>query len=289
MTLRHFRIFVEVCDTMNMTQAAERLFMSQSAVSQAIAEMEAHYGVRLFERLSRKLYLTQAGRELLGYARHMIGMNAQIEADMKTLQRNGLLRIGASVTVGAHVLPELVAEFRKVSAETRIQVEENNTAAVENMILQDGVDFGLVEGETVSPDVRSRAFLEDELVLICGAGHPFASEEVVEPHELEREPFIIREKGSGTRRTFEDKMAANDLSFQTAWTCNNADTIKNAVAVGLGVSVISWRAVQDEVRAGRLCRKRVRGIEFKRWFKEVHHKNKYFTEPMKKFMSLLNV
>lgn len=286
--MRHFRIFVEVCDTMNMTQAAERLFMSQSAVSQAIAEMEAHYGVRLFERLSRKLYLTQAGRELLGYARHMIGMNAQIEADMKTLQQNGLLRVGASVTIGAHVLPELVSEFRKVSAETRIQVEEDNTAAVENMILQDSVDFGIVEGETVSPDVLSHAFLEDELVLICGAGHPFASQEIVEPRELEHEPFIIREKGSGTRRTFEDKMAENNLSFRTAWTCNNSDTIKNAVAAGLGVSVISWRAVQEEVRTGRLCRKRVRGIEFKRWFKEVHHKNKYFTEPMKKFISMLN-
>lgn len=288
MTLRHFRIFVMVCDTMNMTQAAEKLFMSQSAVSQAVAEMESHYGVRLFERLSRKLYLTQAGRGLLGYARHMIGMNAQIEADMKTLRRNGLVRVGASVTVGTHILPGLVAEFRRTSPETKVEVVEDNTSAVEKLILQDKIDFGLVEGETVSADVRSRTFMEDELMLICAAAHRFAGLDFVEPRELEQEPFIIREAGSGTRKTFEERMAENDLTWKAAWTCSNAETIINAVAAGLGISVISWRAAQNAVRSGRLCQMRVKGVEFRRWFKVIYHKNKYFTEPMEKFLTLLN-
>ncbi len=287
MTLRHYRIFVAVCDTMNMTSAAETLFMSQSAVSQAIAELENHYGVRLFERLSRKLYLTQAGQKLLGYARHMIRMNTEVENDMKTLHQNGTVRIGASVTVGAHVLPGLVSNFKKTNPLTNVEVIEDNTAKIEALILQDKIDLGLVEGETTSPDVLSRAFMDDELVLICGIGHRFANHSVIEPHELEREEFIIREEGSGTRKTFEDTMAANHLSWKVIWTCNNADTIKMAVAKGLGVSVISKRAVANEVASGLLCQKAIQGIQFKRQFKVIYHKNKYLSESMKQFILLL--
>lgn len=287
MTLRHYKIFVAVCDTMNMTAAAERLFMSQSAVSQAVAELEKHYGVRLFERLSRKLYLTQAGQKLLGYARHMIRMNMEVENDMKTLHQSGTVRVGASVTVGTCVLPELVVDFKKANPLTKVEVIEDNTAKIENLILQDQVDLGLVEGETSSPDVICRTFREDELVLVCSANHRFADYAAVEPKELEREDFIIREKGSGTRKTFEDRMAENNLTWRVTWTCNNTDTIKNAVAAGLGVSVISKQAVVNEIKAGLLLEKHVKGIEFKRQFKLIYHKNKYITAPMQQFMGLL--
>ena len=127
MTLRHFKIFIAVCDNMNMTSAAETLYMSQSAVSQAIAELEKHYDVHLFERLSRKLYLTQAGQKLLSYARHIVRMNAEVENDMKAMHQNGSIRIGASVTVGSHVLPKLVSRFEKRNPQTDIEVFEDNT------------------------------------------------------------------------------------------------------------------------------------------------------------------
>lgn len=284
LTLRHFKIFVAVCDAMNMTAAAETLFMSQSAVSQAIAELENHYDVRLFERLSRKLYLTQAGQKLLSYARHIIRMNVEVENDMKTLHENGSIRIGASVTVGACVLPKLVSNFRKGNPQTDIEVFEDNTEKVEKLIVHDSIDIGLVEGETTSPDVLNRAFMDDELVLICAASHRFASCSAIEPKELEREEFIIREKGSGTRKTFEDTMTANHLTWKVIWTCNNADTIKMAVAEGLGVSIISRRAVVNEVASGLLCQKDIKDIQFKRQFKIIYHRNKYLTESMKQFI-----
>lgn len=287
MTLRHYKIFVAVCDAKSMTAAAEKLFMSQSAVSQAIAELEGHYGVRLFERLCRKLYLTQAGEKLLGYARHMIRMNTEVENDMKTLHRNGTIRLGASVTVSAHVLPKLVSAFRKANPLTDVEVTEDNTEKIENLILQDKIDLGLVEGEAASPDVLARPFMEDELILICSPNHRFASIPMIEPKELEQEDFIIREKGSGTRRTFEDKMTENHLTWRVTWTCNNAETIKMAVSEGLGVSVISRRAVVNEVKSGLLCQKSIKGLQFKRQFKIIYHKNKYITETMEKFMSLL--
>jgi len=286
MTLRHYKIFVAVCDNMNMTSAAEALFMSQSAVSQAIAELERHYDVKLFERLSRKLYLTQAGQKLLSYAHHIIRMNAEVENDMRSLHQNGSIRIGASVTVGAHVLPKLVSKFKRMNSQTNIEVFEDNTEKIESLILRDQIDMALVEGETVSPDIVSRAFMDDELVLICGANHRFVSLSAIEPKELEQEEFIIREKGSGTRQTFEDIMTAKHLTWKAIWTCNNADTIKMAVIEGLGVSVISRRAVASEVASGLLCQISIGGIEFKRQFKIVHHRNKYLTESMEKFIEL---
>ncbi len=286
MTLRHFKIFVAVCDTMNMTGAAETLFMSQSAVSQAIAELENHYDVRLFERLSRKLYLTQAGQKLLSYARHMIRMNTEVENDMKALHKSGSIRIGASVTVCTHVLPKLVSLYKQISPQTDIEVFEDNTEKIENLLLHDQIDIGLVEGEIISSDILNRAFMEDELVLICGASHRFAGLTAVEPQELEKEGFIVREKGSGTRKTFENMMIANQLTWKVIWTCNNSDTIKMAVAQGLGVSVISRRAVANEAASGSLCQVDVKGIRFNRQFKIIYHKNKFLTEPMKQFIDL---
>jgi DNA-binding transcriptional LysR family regulator len=269
-----------------MTSAATTLFMSQSAVSQAISDLEKYYGVRLFERLSKKIYLTEAGEKLLSYARHMIRMNAEVENEMRSLQKNGSIRIGASVTVGACVLPKLVSRFKSTNLNTHIEVFEDNTEKIETMLLHDEIDIGLVEGEITSSDIINEPFMDDELVLICGVNHPFSKLQMIELYELEQEEFIIREKGSGTRKTFEDAMTMAHITWKTAWTCNNADTIKMAVAEGLGVSVISKRAVENEVSSGILCQKEIKNIEFKRNFKIIYHKNKYFTEQMKHFIDL---
>ncbi|NMM62612.1 LysR family transcriptional regulator [Clostridium sp. P21] len=286
MSLRHLKIFVAVCDKMNMTKASEILFMSQSAVSQAISELEKHYDVHLFERLSKKLYLTQAGEKLLSYARYIIKLNTELENDMKTLYQNGSIRIGASVTVGAYVLPKLVSHFQRSNPETDITVYEENTEKIEKMLLHDEIDIALVEGETTNSDILSKPFMNDELILICSDNHRFAKLPYVESYELQKEKFIIREKGSGTRKTFEDKMTENQLTWKPTWTCNNTDTIKIAVAEGLGISVISRHSVKSELASGILCEIPVKGIKFKRQFKIIYHKNKYLTEIMKRFIDL---
>lgn len=285
MTLRHFQIFTTVCDTMNMTAAANRLYMSQSAVSQAIAELERHYDVCLFERLSRKLYLTQAGETLMGYARHIIRMNLDAENEMRILNQSGKVRVGTSVTIGACVLPTLAVSIIQKYPKLAFEVTEDNTVHIEQLILQDKLDIGLVEGDIQSPDIICRPFSNDALVLICGKAHPFALRDSIQPQELEQENFILREIGSGTRKTFEEVMKKHGIAWTSTWTCNNADTIKAAVAEGLGISVISGRAVQHEIDAGILFSTKIQSVEFTRQFKLVYHKNKYLTHAMKDFTS----
>ena len=286
MTLRHFKIFAAVCDAMSMTAASETLYISASAVSQAIAELEKYYNIRLFERLARKLYLTPAGEKLLGYARDMIRMNADIEKDMESMTRSGLIRLGASVTVGATVLPRIVAQFLTTNPAAKIEVWEDNTVQIQNLLLTDKCDIGLVEGEITSADIIITEFMDDELVLVCASSHRFAGLAAIDPPELEKENFIVREYGSGTRKTFEDALQAQQIGWQVSWTCNNTDTIKAAVIAGLGVSVMSRRAVEKEAASGELVIKPIRGVSFLRTFKIAHHKNKYFTAQMKQLIAM---
>jgi len=284
LTPRHLEVFIAVCDTMNMTMAAEQLYISQSAVSQTISALEAQYGVRLFERLSHKLYLTSAGEKLYSYAQHLVNVSSEIEKAMKALSVGGTLRIGASVTIASDVLPALVAEFREADPCIAITVYEGNTEEIESQLLGDKADLGLVEGEIISDDLISTPFADDELTLICSPEHRFADMAAVAPRELEKEEFIIRELGSGTRKTFENMMGAHHISWQASWTCNSVDTIKKAVMAGLGVAVMPKIAVQAEVDAGALCAKPVKGIRFSRTFKIAWHKNKYLTPALQKFI-----
>lgn len=288
MTFRHLQIFITVCEKMNMTAAAESLYMSQPAVSQAISELEKHFGVRLFERLSKKLYLTNAGHSLLYYARNMVQMSTEAEKEMRSINKTHFMRIGASVTIGAYILPKLILKYKDLYPHSTIEVIEDNTAKIEKLILGDQLDLALVEGETASADIVKHSFMKDELVLICGAHHRFAAMHSVDPHELETEPFIVREKESGTRKSFEAMMADANLSWSASWTCNNADSIKMAVASGLGISLISRFSVKNEVSSGTLCIKKIDGLHFNRFFKIIRHKDKYLTPTMERFIQLCN-
>ncbi len=287
MTLRHFKIYVTVCDTMNMTIAGERLFLSQSAVSQAISELERHYETKLFDRLSRKLYLTPSGHKLLSYARHIVSMNEEAACEMKNLKEQGYLRIGASVTVCTCVLPKYISKCRKLWPRTKTEVYEENTERIEDLLLHNNIDLGIVEGCIKSGDIISLPYLEDELVPVCGAEHPFHNRKEISPSQLSLENFIIREAGSGTRKTFEEVMSANQISWNAGWICNNVDTIKSAVQENLGITVISERAVQRELQRGELIRLYVPGLEFKRTFKICYHKYKYHSEAMDNFIDLV--
>jgi DNA-binding transcriptional LysR family regulator len=286
MTLRHFKILIAVCDNMNMTVAAQTLYISQSAVSQTISELEKHYNIKLFERLGKKLYLTAAGKKLLGFARHMISLDFAAENEMRELQDNGYLRIGSSITIGAYVLPKLISKYSELYPKTKIEAFIDNTAKIQAMILSDKIDIALVEGEITSNEIYQIPFMDDELVLICNKSHKFTKCKSVCANEFEKENFIIREQGSGTRRIFEAIMSANNIIWHQIWTCNNADAIKMAVIEGIGISVISKRAIKQEVKNGDIMVIPISGLQFKRNFKIVYHINKFISPCMKELINL---
>lgn len=252
MTLRHLKIFLCVCDEGNMTAAAGKLYMAQPSVSQAISELEKYYHVKLFERLGRKLFITIAGQKLITYARHIVNLAKEAEDVMQEIHHNGVIRIGASVTVGTCILHEIIRSFNRKNPKTKIISSVHNTTIIEGMLLADQLDIGLVEGKIHSPGMVTKPFMEDELVVVTNTSHPLTKKSKVSPDDLDNMEFIIREEGSGTRELFEVVMANHSMNWQIGGVYNNAETIKNMIAAGLGISVMSRLAVQKEIKRQEL-------------------------------------
>lgn len=286
MTRRHLNIYMTVCDEGSMTGAAEKLYISQPSVSQAINELEEHYGVKLFERLGKRLYITQGGERLLTYARHITNLYNEAEQEMREIKSGGVLRIGASITIGTYVLFDIIKEFKRLKPDIAIEIIVDNTTVIEGMIFKDEIDFGLVEGAVHSFDLTVSPFMEDELILICSPVRPWANSKVVRTEDIEDEGFIVREEGSGTRELFESVMASHNVKWRKTAVLNNAESIKNAVAADIGISVISKIAVIKELEKGELASVKLEDMKFMRYFSIIHHKNKFISEGMKSFFEL---
>ena len=175
MTIRHLKIFIAVAETGKMSLAAKKLYLAQPTISQAIHELEAHYHTQLFDRLSKRLYITETGRELLDLARNAVRAFDDLELHMENHTRTEHFRIGATVTVGSCLLPSLLEDFRQKRPQADTFSFIGNTAMIEEKLLKSELDAGIVEGVIKSPDLISIPMVEDYLVLACGKDHPFAS------------------------------------------------------------------------------------------------------------------
>lgn len=279
MTLRHLAIFIKVCEENGITAAAKKLHMTQPSVSQVIQELEAHYQTLLFERLGRRIFITEAGRRLLRYSRNLINLNAQTEQAMRAFNEVYHLRIGASITIGSNFLIDLIQHISHNGSGKEIFSEIHNTSELEEMLLNDSLDLAFVEGEIHSEYLITKPFMNDELVFIIGQNHPLADKEIT-LEDLTKLRFFVRETGSGTRELFEQVMHRHNIYYQTAGIYNSMEAIKKAVISGLGVSVISTEAIKDELKEGKLKTFTMPELVFKRQFNIVYHKNKFIPPEM---------
>ncbi|MEQ8154757.1 MAG: LysR family transcriptional regulator [Clostridiaceae bacterium] len=286
MKLRHLKIFITVADLGSMTAASEVLFIAQPTVSQAISELESHYGVKLFDRLSKRLYITEAGKQLLNYARHITALFDDMDRTMKTPDGKGIIKIGSSVTVGTYLMPKIVKEFSNIYPLLQVYAVTKNTKDIESLIIKNHIDFGVVEGRVHTTDIISTPFMDDELVLVCGKSYPLYKVKSIDPFELSHHNFIVREQGSATRELFESIMTVNDIKWNPVWESMSSDSIKNAAINGIGIAVISKQLVLSELKKEELYVIDVEGLDFKRKFSVIYHKNKYLTESMKIFFDL---
>ena len=287
MTIRNLEIFVKVADMGNMTAAAQSLYIAQPTVSQAISELESLYGIKLFDRLSKKLYITESGKQLLNYARHIIALCGEMEMAMKDPEKSGIMKVGASLTIGAELLPRLVNRFHEIHSEVRIQAVVKNTLEIESLIMKNEIDFALVEGIVHNQSIVSEQFMDDELALVCGRTHPLYRSERISMGELLKYDFVLREQGSGTRELFESVMISKGEDWNICWECSDSEGIKNAAVGGIGIGVISGLLVKKELATEELNALVIPGLDLKRKFSIIYHKNKYITVTMKEFFSMV--
>lgn len=168
MTIRHLKIFTTVADAGGMSKAAKELHITQPSISQAIAELEKYYGVKLFERLSQKIYLTKEGELMLSFSRHILDSFEQMEKAMNQAVEKSSLRIGCSVSVGTCLIEEILDEVRERIPQCQISVVVTNSSEIERAILTNEVDIGIVEGILKNKDLVITPVCEDELVVVCG-------------------------------------------------------------------------------------------------------------------------
>ncbi len=286
MTIRHLKIFIAVADCGTMSAAAARLFISQPTVSQAVSELEKHYGALLFERLSQRLYITEAGKRLLSRARHIVESFDDMEAEMHRSGGFQNIHIGCSVSVGTFYINDILNLAEPEMPSCCFSVTVDNTSSVEQKILENQIDIGIVEGIAQSGELTLIPLFTDNLVLICGRKHRLTGAKSLTFGDLAGESLISREKGSYERNQFERLAEEMGIFFNRSWSCTNTEAVKNAVINNRGIAVMSQMLIKRELAEGEIKLLDIKEMPIRRTVHLIHHKNKFITPALKKVIEI---
>lgn len=290
MTFEQLRVFVTVAEHLHFTRAAQALNLTQPAVSASVAALESTYNLKLFHRVGRRIELTDAGRVFLEDARAVLQHVRETEDHLVALSQlpQGRLNIAASQTVGTCWLPSFIHRLHCEHPEIALHLHIANTVQVAVAVREGVADLGVVEGEVEDPSLDIRPVAGDRLVLVVGRGHPWAGRKRVELDEFAETAWVIREKGSGTRRLFEQLFAAAGhppAQLAGALELPNGEAVARAVAAGAGAAVLSELVVASDVRAGLLCQ--IDAPLPKRTFSLLRHKERFESPASKALAELL--
>jgi len=291
MTLRQLEVFLAIAHAHSYRRAAEGLHASQPALSQHVRELEAELGVRLFDRLSRGVVPTEAGRLLEERAKRVFATLSDVRevlGELQGLQRGSLL-VGASTTPGIYVLPAVIGEFRRRYPGIDLRLRIANSRVIEEAIRAHEVDLGVVGGHGLAPGEECLAAgLADELVLIVSPRHRWAKRREVAPADLADEPLLVREEGSATRRVTERALEQAGVGWHVSMELGHTEAIKQAVMAGLGVAFVSVHAVRGEVASRRLVAIRLRRLRIQRHFHVIHSEARTLSAGARALVAMLS-
>lgn len=287
MTFRHLKIFVSLYENnFNTTKTAASMHMTQPAVSLAVKELEQYYGVALFDRIGNRLKITPAGLRFYEYSSHIIALFDEMDNSMKNWDLAGTIRVGSSITIGSQFLPAYVNSFQSRYPGTRVKAQIAPSKQLEQMILNNELDFALIEGSSHNPSFICEEYMEDHLTVICPANGQFQPGQEISIHEFCQQNFLLREHGSGTRETFENTIAAAGFSIEPIWEAVSTTALVNAVISGIGISILPHRMIADAIQQGQVIAVTVKGLEFKRKFNIIYHQKKFLTAAARLFIEL---
>ena len=286
MTLRHLRIFIAVHEELNMTAAANKLFMTQPSVSQAIKELESNYGVVLFERLARKLYVTASGEKLYQYATHIIKLFDELEDNLKENALEKKLAVGANYTVGGYLIGKYIKKFESLYPNSEVSVIVNKGSVLVEMLRKNELDLALMEEIKNESDLIQEFFYNDRLVSVAHPEHHLVAKKEVTAHDIANERLLLREKGAGVRNLFETKMNQFGLFIKPHWESTSTTALINAAENKMGITVLPFQLIKKQIDSGSLIELKLKGIDFSRKLTVVYHKNKFLTSAMQDFLRI---
>lgn len=285
MTLRHMKIFVSVYQNSSITQAAKELHLAQPSVSFSIRELEEYYGQHFFERIGRRIYPTAAAKELYGYAVHIVSLFENMEKEMKNKDEIGVIRVGASITIGTHILPTLIKMFQNRFPDIKIEAVVNQSGTIEQHLLKNEIDIGLIENQASSDAVCMVPFMKDALVAIVPVDNVLAKQKRVTLKDMAAFPFLMREKGSAGREILDASLDMEQIHVHPAWESSSTQAIVQGVANGLGVAVLPYLLVKKDLEQGNVCQAQLeRPIQRK--LNIIYHRSKYISKGIKTFIDI---
>lgn len=286
MTIRHMKIFISVYRELNITHAAEALYMTQPAVTRAIQQIEHYYGIKLFDRINKRLYVTEIGKEFYEQALHIVDSFDAMEKGMKNSDEFGVIRIGASIALGITLLPRIAKEFKNRHPGFKLKAVIKNGSSLESELLDNLLDFALIEGNVASDSLVTEKLCEDRLLLILPPDCDIWRPNGLKLEDLQNKPFLLREKGSAGRAFLDSIFLSHGIHIEPEWECVSTQTIVRAVSAGLGISILPERLVGKSIIDGSIKTVPVIDESFTRNNFIVWHKNKFLTKSARELMDI---
>lgn len=289
LNLNLLQVFHLAAELSSFTRAAEALHLTQPGISKHVRDLEEYYGTRLFDRLGKKVALTHAGVVLYGTTKAIFNLLGETKLKIDDLEglAAGKLTIAATITVGTYILPGILAEFTRGHPNVELAVDMALSGQVAEKVLDNSAEIGLIGHSIEDARLVSEKFLTDELLLIVSCRHNWAHRRSITPIELSGQPFIVSKEGSGTRITVEKKFKESGIRLKRMIEFGNTEGVKKAVESNLGVSILSKHTVAREIAAGLIKPLALPGIDMERSFHFIYRRNKYITQAMRRFLSLL--
>jgi DNA-binding transcriptional LysR family regulator len=274
-TLRQLEIFLAVARDESVSGAAQQLRLSQSAVSSSLGELERQFDVQLFDRVGKRLQLSDRGRALRVRARALLDQAEELERSLEGQGDPGGLRIGATLTIGDYLAVPLIARYLARYPGAQVTLDIANTEEIARRVANLEIDVGMIEGELTREDLEITPFRDDELVVFCAPGHPLARKRSLSDADLRGAGWILREPGSGTRQAFDRAMAGLLPELRVVLTLQQTEALKAAVEAGLGVGCISRLALVHDFARGTLKPCRVPQRDLRRRLSFAIHRQKH--------------
>ncbi len=286
-SLRQLEVFVAVAREENVTRAAETLRISQSAVSMSLAELERLLGEKLFDRRGKRVLVNDQGRALIPKAAAVLARVGEIATFFSGSddQLRGVLKVGASSTIGNYLLPRILGDFSQLCPDVRISLDVGNTEHIVRDLLHFNIDIGFIEGHCYQEQLEVIPWRQDYLAVHVGAEHPLVTKKSIIPQDLQQVRWILREPGSGTREIFEAALAGILGSPAVSLELGNTEAIKEAVEAGIGVSCLSLLATRRARQSGALVALKTPFLDLRRDFYLLIHREKYQSKLLRRFRS----
>ncbi len=285
-SLRQLEVFIATAKTENISVAARQLAMSQSAASGSLGELEKSFEVQLFERVGKRLRLSEFGDQLRPMAENLLEQAKEFEQAMAGEEVVGHLKLGATLTIGNYLAVAMIAQFRQIFPHADVALSVANTEAIARRVRHFELDVGLIEGELHDPELESILWREDELQVFAAPGHTLAKCRSISDNKLLQQAWIAREPGSGTRQTFDRAMHGILPDLDISMELQHTEAIKRAVEAGLGVGCLSRICLQEAFARGSLVPLAVPGRDFRRQFHIIVHRKKFRSEALSQWLNL---